>query len=120
MTACYLKKTKNKSCERSQLFTLLFFKISYHVDTALMLSAFEFGVDKCISKLARKTNANYSCSEAENVCIVVSASEFCAENIGAASRSDTLELVCSHAHADSCAAAKDRKVSSSVKNLAAA
>ena len=85
-----------------------------------MLSTLEIRVDKGVRKLAGKSLAYNSGTEAEHVGVVVSSCVLCAEYVGTASGSDSFKLVCRDAHSDSRAAAKDREIRGMIKNLAAA
>ena len=118
----YVSKIYNKNSPMSYGIGdnfILFFKISDHVDSSLVLATLKLAVNKDVSKLYSKPLAYYSCAEAEYVCIIVKSCELSAEDVRAACRANSLKLVCRHAHADTCTTAEDGEVSITVKHLAA-
>ena len=82
-----------------------------------MSAAFKGRVKECVYYLERYTLAQYSCAEAEHVCIVVAACHLSGECVRAYCRTDTLVLVCRHRHTDTCTADKDAKLSFALLNI---
>ena len=86
------------------------FDVGNHVHTAFVLAAFKIGSDKCLHQLPCQTFAQNTRAQADNIGIVVETGELGRENIGTARRTDSLDLVRRHTHADPGTAAEDAQI----------